>query len=94
MTSPPGEGSFSRFLFADAADFLTDAGSAINADFLADEEGVVRRLAAAARLGEADSAEVQATAARLVEAVRDSPRRRRAASMHSCASTISRRRKA
>ncbi len=73
MSSPPGEGSLSRFLFADAADFLTDAGQAINGDFLADEEVIVRRLAAAARLGDADSAEVQATAARLVEAVRSAP---------------------
>ena len=73
MASPSGEGSSSRFLFADAADFLTDAGRAINEDFLADEEAVVRRLAAAARLGDADSAEVQATATRLVEAVRRAP---------------------
>ncbi len=73
MSSPSGEGSSSRFLFADAADFLTDAGQAINEDFLADEEMVVRRLAAAARLGDADSAEVQATATRLVEAVRLAP---------------------
>ncbi len=73
MSSPSGEGSSSRFLFADAADFLTDAGRAINEDFLADEEAVVRRLAAAARLGDADSAEVQATATRLVEAVRRAP---------------------
>ena len=73
MAIPSGEGSSSRFLFADAADFLTDAGRAINEDFLADEEAVVRRLAAAARLGDADSAEVQATATRLVEAVRRAP---------------------
>ena len=73
MASPSGAGSSSRFLFADAADFLTDAGRAINEDFLADEEAVVRRLAAAARLGDADSAEVRATAMRLVEAVRRAP---------------------
>jgi RHH-type proline utilization regulon transcriptional repressor/proline dehydrogenase/delta 1-pyrroline-5-carboxylate dehydrogenase len=73
MSTLSGEGSSSRFLFADAADFLTDAGQAINEDFLADEELVVRRIAAAARLGDAESSEVQATARRLVEAVRRAP---------------------
>ena len=73
MSSPSGEGASSTFLFADAEDFLTDAGRAINEDFLADEEVVVRRLAAGARLGDGDSAEVQVTAARLVEAVRRAP---------------------
>ena len=46
MSSPSGGGSSSRFLFCPMrADFLTDAGRAINDDFLGDEERVVRRLA-------------------------------------------------
>ena len=54
----------------------------------------MRRLAAAARLGDADSAEVQATATRLVEAVRTAPAGEERDSMHSCASTTCPRRKA
>jgi RHH-type proline utilization regulon transcriptional repressor/proline dehydrogenase/delta 1-pyrroline-5-carboxylate dehydrogenase len=73
MSSQPGEGPSSEFLFPDASDFLTPTGQAINAEFLADEESVVRRLADAARLGDADSAEVQGTAGRLVRAVRSAP---------------------
>jgi len=73
MTIPSGEAPSQRFLFPYAADFLTPAGQAINEDFLADEEKVVRRLAAAARLDDAASADVTATAKRLVQAVRNAP---------------------
>ena len=73
MAQSPGEGPPSRFLFEDAADFLTAAGEAVNGEFLAEEQPVVRRRAAAARFGEAEAGEVQATAQRLVEAVRRTP---------------------
>jgi RHH-type proline utilization regulon transcriptional repressor/proline dehydrogenase/delta 1-pyrroline-5-carboxylate dehydrogenase len=73
MTIPSGEAPSQRFLFPYAADFVTPAGQAINEDFLADEEKVVRRLAAAARLDDAASADVTATAKRLVQAVRNAP---------------------
>ena len=74
MSNTAGDGQSSRFLFPDQADFLTPVGQAINDDFLADEERCVRRLADAARVSPADAAAVQATAARLVEAVRKAPR--------------------
>jgi RHH-type transcriptional regulator, proline utilization regulon repressor / proline dehydrogenase / delta 1-pyrroline-5-carboxylate dehydrogenase len=73
MPDHTGDASSSRFLFPDAADFLTPVGQAINEDFLAEEETVVRRLADAARMSDSDSAEVRATAARLVRAVRKAP---------------------
>jgi RHH-type transcriptional regulator, proline utilization regulon repressor / proline dehydrogenase / delta 1-pyrroline-5-carboxylate dehydrogenase len=74
MAQPaPGEDAAPRFLFRDAADLETPVGRAINGDFLADEERVVRALARAARFTEAESAEVQLTAQRLVEAVRAAP---------------------
>jgi RHH-type proline utilization regulon transcriptional repressor/proline dehydrogenase/delta 1-pyrroline-5-carboxylate dehydrogenase len=73
MTNPSAGAPASKFLYRDPADLQTPVGQAINADFLAPEEPVVRRLAAAARLDEAESAEVRRTAARLVEAVRSAP---------------------
>jgi RHH-type proline utilization regulon transcriptional repressor/proline dehydrogenase/delta 1-pyrroline-5-carboxylate dehydrogenase len=73
MPNPPGEESSPRFVFADPDDFLTPVGRAINADFLADEEAVLRRRAAAARVSDAEATEAQATARRLVEAVRATP---------------------
>jgi len=73
MSSASRDATTSRFLFPDDEDFLTPVGRAINADFLGDEETVVRRLADAARMSPADSAQVQATAARLVHAVRKAP---------------------
>src|SRR5512139_246233 len=73
LSQPSGDGSPSRFLFDDAADFLTAAGEAVNGEFLAEEQPVVRRRAAAARFGEAEAAEIQATAKQLVEAVRRAP---------------------
>ena len=74
MSIAAGGTASSGFLFADSTDFLTPVGRAINDDFLADEERCVRRLADAARMSPADAAAVQATAARLVEAVRKAPR--------------------
>ena len=53
-------------------------GSAINADYLADEETLVRRLADAARLPGPARAAIQSRALELVEAVRASAGRRRA----------------
>jgi RHH-type transcriptional regulator, proline utilization regulon repressor / proline dehydrogenase / delta 1-pyrroline-5-carboxylate dehydrogenase len=73
MSSPSDAAMPSRFLFPDASDFLTPVGRAINGDFLAEEEPVVRRLADAARMSPADAAQVQATASRLVQAVRKAP---------------------
>jgi RHH-type transcriptional regulator, proline utilization regulon repressor / proline dehydrogenase / delta 1-pyrroline-5-carboxylate dehydrogenase len=74
MAQPaPGEEAAPRFLFRDAADLETSVGRAINGDFLAEEERVVRALARAARFGDAEAAEVQRTAQRLVEAVRAAP---------------------
>lgn len=73
MNVRSGEPASSRFLFANESDFLTPAGRAINADFLADEEPVVRALVRAARLDDEASAKVVATAAQLVEAVRNAP---------------------
>jgi RHH-type proline utilization regulon transcriptional repressor/proline dehydrogenase/delta 1-pyrroline-5-carboxylate dehydrogenase len=73
MPNHSGEAPSPGFLFPDAADFLTPVGQAINADFLADEETLVRRLADAARMNDADASQVQATARRLVEAVRQAP---------------------
>ncbi|MGB7903713.1 MAG: bifunctional proline dehydrogenase/L-glutamate gamma-semialdehyde dehydrogenase PutA [Steroidobacteraceae bacterium] len=63
----------SRFLFPDVQDFLTPVGQAINGDFLGDEEALVRSLADMARLDPAQHDEVQATARKLVEAVRRAP---------------------
>jgi RHH-type proline utilization regulon transcriptional repressor/proline dehydrogenase/delta 1-pyrroline-5-carboxylate dehydrogenase len=63
----------SRFLYADAQDFLTPIGTAINEDFLADEEKLVRSLADRARLEPALRDEIQKTAHRLVEGVRRAP---------------------
>jgi RHH-type proline utilization regulon transcriptional repressor/proline dehydrogenase/delta 1-pyrroline-5-carboxylate dehydrogenase len=73
MAAPSGGGTPPGFLFADADDFLTAVGRAINADFLGDEERIVRGLADAARLDEATHGRVQATAKQLVEAVRKAP---------------------
>jgi RHH-type transcriptional regulator, proline utilization regulon repressor / proline dehydrogenase / delta 1-pyrroline-5-carboxylate dehydrogenase len=73
MSAPSREATTSRFLFADPEDFLTPVGQSINADFLGDEEALVRALADRARLDDAQHAEVQATARRLVEAVRRAP---------------------
>jgi len=74
MAQPaPGDDAAPRFLFRDAADLETAVGRAINGDFLAEEEGVVRGLARAARFDEADAAEVHRVAVRLVEAVRAAP---------------------
>jgi len=73
MAGPNREAPSSRFLYADAADFLTPLGQAINADFLGDEETLVRSLADMVRLDPAQHDEVQATARKLVEAVRKAP---------------------
>ena len=73
MAAPAGEGTLPSFLFSDPDDFLTPVGRAINADFLGDEERIVRGLADAARLDPALHDEVQVTAKRLVEAVRNVP---------------------
>ena len=73
MSGSSAAGPASPFVFARQEDFLTAVGSAVNGDFLADEEQVVRRLADAARLDAEAAAEVQATAVRLVEAVRKAP---------------------
>jgi RHH-type proline utilization regulon transcriptional repressor/proline dehydrogenase/delta 1-pyrroline-5-carboxylate dehydrogenase len=73
MNQMPTAGSPSRFLFRDPGDLQTPAGRSINADFLAPEEAVVRRLAAAARFEPAEADEIQRTARRLVEAVRAAP---------------------
>jgi RHH-type transcriptional regulator, proline utilization regulon repressor / proline dehydrogenase / delta 1-pyrroline-5-carboxylate dehydrogenase len=62
-----------RFLFADDQDFLTPVGVAINGDFLADEERVVRQLANIARFDPVMHDAVHATARQLVEAVRKAP---------------------
>ena len=59
-----------RFLYRDPADIDTEVGRRINADFLGDEDTIVRRLADEARLSAADQAKVRATAVRLVESVR------------------------
>jgi RHH-type proline utilization regulon transcriptional repressor/proline dehydrogenase/delta 1-pyrroline-5-carboxylate dehydrogenase len=58
------------FLFASADELQTPTGRAINADFLADEEALVRRLADAARLDAGARAQVKARTVQLVEAVR------------------------
>jgi RHH-type proline utilization regulon transcriptional repressor/proline dehydrogenase/delta 1-pyrroline-5-carboxylate dehydrogenase len=73
MDSTASEGPAPSFLFRDPADLQTPVGRAINGDFLAAEEGVVRRLAAAARLDEASATAIQRDAQRLVEAVRAAP---------------------
>ncbi len=74
MAEPaPGDDAAPRFLFRDAADLETAVGRAINGDFLAEEERVVRALARAARFDEAEAAEVHRIAGRLVEAVRAAP---------------------
>ncbi|MDH4104599.1 MAG: bifunctional proline dehydrogenase/L-glutamate gamma-semialdehyde dehydrogenase PutA [Gammaproteobacteria bacterium] len=73
MSGPSREVSQSRFLFADSKDFLTPVGQAINADFLGDEEALVRSLADQARFDDWQHDEVQATARKLVEAVRRAP---------------------
>ncbi|MGL6224081.1 MAG: hypothetical protein ACRC6L_10905, partial [Steroidobacteraceae bacterium] len=73
MSGSNREAPTSRFLFADSQDFLTPVGQAINADFLGDEEALVRSLADSARFDDAQHAEVQATARKLVEAVRKAP---------------------
>ncbi len=74
MSNRPGEDYSRGVLFPDAADFLTPTGRAINDDFLADEEPIVRRLANATRMSPVDAAQVVSTASRLVEAVRKAPR--------------------
>jgi RHH-type transcriptional regulator, proline utilization regulon repressor / proline dehydrogenase / delta 1-pyrroline-5-carboxylate dehydrogenase len=63
-----------RFLHASADDLLTPVGQAINADFLADEETIVRGLADIARFDPTSSGEIEETARRLVAAVRKAPR--------------------
>jgi RHH-type proline utilization regulon transcriptional repressor/proline dehydrogenase/delta 1-pyrroline-5-carboxylate dehydrogenase len=73
MSGPSRAASQSRFLYADTEDFLTPVGQAINADFLGDEEALVRSLADRARVDDAQHDEVQATARNLVEAVRRAP---------------------
>ena len=73
MSGSNREAPSSRFLFPDAQDFLTPVGLAINDDFLGDEEALVRSLADIARLDSAQHDEVQATARKLVEAVRKAP---------------------
>jgi RHH-type transcriptional regulator, proline utilization regulon repressor / proline dehydrogenase / delta 1-pyrroline-5-carboxylate dehydrogenase len=73
MSGSHREAPTSRFLFADTQDFLTPVGQAINEDFLGDEEALVRSLADVARFDEAQHQEVQATARKLVEAVRKAP---------------------
>ncbi|HSQ70106.1 MAG TPA: bifunctional proline dehydrogenase/L-glutamate gamma-semialdehyde dehydrogenase PutA, partial [Steroidobacteraceae bacterium] len=73
MPGSSAAGPASPFVFARQEDFLTPVGNAVNGEFLADEEHVVRRLADAARLDADAAAEVQATAVRLVEAVRKAP---------------------
>jgi hypothetical protein len=73
MAAPTGVESPPSFLFQDPDDFLTPVGQAINADFLGDEDRIVRRLANAARLDPAMHDAVQVTARQLVEAVRRAP---------------------
>ena len=73
MAATPREAAASHFLFADPGDFLTPIGQAINADFLGDEETIVRSLAEIARLPADESAAVLATAKGLVEGVRKAP---------------------
>ncbi len=73
MSGPTREAPTSRFLFPDIQDFLTPVGQAINDNFLGDEEALIRSLADMARLDPAQHDEVQATARRLVEAVRRAP---------------------
>jgi RHH-type proline utilization regulon transcriptional repressor/proline dehydrogenase/delta 1-pyrroline-5-carboxylate dehydrogenase len=70
---PPGEPAAARFLFRDAHDLQTPVGRAINGDFLAEEESMLRSLTRLARLDEATAVEVKDTARRLVEAVRAAP---------------------
>ena len=77
MDRPGGDGPAPGFLDRGVADLQTPVGRAINGEFLADEEGIVRRLAAAARLDDASHAQVQATAERLVAAVRAAPAARK-----------------
>ena len=73
MAGSRSEAPSSRFLFAASDDFLTPVGKAINRDFLADEETLVRRLADMARLPPDEHDQVLATARRLVEGVRLAP---------------------
>ncbi len=73
MPAAHGDDTAMRFLYPDAGDLLTPVGRAVNEDFLADEEAVVRRLANAARLEPSMQEAVQATAVSLVQAVRDAP---------------------
>ena len=73
MSGSTREAPSSRFLFPGVQDFLTPVGQAVNGDFLGDEEALVRSLADMARVGPAQHDEVQATARRLVQAVRRAP---------------------
>ncbi len=73
MNDPSGEASPARFLHLDPERLQSDVGRAINADYLGDEEVLVRRLAAAARPEASAAAAVQRTAEELVEAVRATP---------------------
>ena len=73
MSGSNREAPSSRFLFPDVQDFLTPVGLAINDDFLGDEEALIRSLADMARFDPAQHDEVQATARKLVEAVRKAP---------------------
>ena len=73
MNDSRGEASPARFLHPDPDTLQTGVGRAINGDYLGDEEALLRRLAAAARLEPTAAAEVQRTAEGLVESVRAAP---------------------
>ena len=70
MKGPTDARQGPRFLYRDTADVQTDVGRRVNPDFLGDEEAIVRRLAAEARLDGAGRAKVRAAAVRLVGSVR------------------------
>src|SRR6476646_10313340 len=73
MAVPVSEAPRPRFLFAASDEFLSPVGEAINRDFLADEEVLVRRLSDSARLSDAEHERVRDTARKLVEGVRRAP---------------------
>src|SRR5688572_16810419 len=64
--------SASPFLVADASALISPAGAAINEQYLAPEENVVRALADEARLDQVERASIQHRALRFVESVRSS----------------------
>jgi RHH-type proline utilization regulon transcriptional repressor/proline dehydrogenase/delta 1-pyrroline-5-carboxylate dehydrogenase len=70
MKGPTDARQGPRFLYRDTADVQTDVGRRVNPDFLGDEEAIVRRLAAEARLDAVGRAKVRAAAVRLVGSVR------------------------